>query len=138
MSLTKLSGSSRIDMPRLLRHGKRKKISGTIAKVRVTIDEDFRPTIPVLIPDLQDVRDFAAQLHLTNKEWQGDAFGWDAEYHSSLPESPENSRMPFTPATFWIGDATIWGFSMMWEDGDENPPVETISNWNVVEELQSP
>jgi len=44
--------------------------------------------------------------------------------------------MTFTPADFWIGDATIWGFSMMWEDGDDKAPVESISDRNVVEELQ--
>ena len=112
-------------------------ISGTIAKVRVAIDEKFRPTIPVLIPNIQDIRDFALQLHRTNENWQGNVFGWDAEYQASLSDSPENSQMSFTPATFWIGDATIWGFSMMWEDGDSKPPVETISDWNVIEELQS-
>jgi hypothetical protein len=122
-------------MPRLLRHGKRKKISGTIAKVRVAIDEEFRPTIPVLIPDIQDIRDLAIKLHRTKENWQGNVFGWDAEYISSLAEAPENSQMTFTPATFWIGDATIWGFSMMWEDGDDQPPVETVSNWNVIEEM---
>ncbi len=108
---------------------------GTIAKVRVAIDEEFRPTIPVLIPDIQDIRDFALQLHRTNENWQGNVFGWDAEYQASLSESPENSQMSFTPATFWIGDATIWGFSMMWEDGDDKPPVEKVSNWNVIEDM---
>lgn len=50
--------------------------------------------------------------------------------------SPPHSRMPFTPADFWIGDATIWGFAMMWEDGDDKAPVESTSDWNVLEELQ--
>ena len=126
----------RTDTARLLRPGKKKGINGRIVRVRVTIDDEFRPAIPAMIPDLRDVREFASRLHLKNEDWQGEAFGWDAEYHSSRPESPENSWISFTPADFWIGDASIWGFSMMWEDGDSKPPVETISDWNVVEELQ--
>ena len=112
-------------------------MSGTIAKVRISIDSEFRPLVPVVIPDLKAVRAFAEQLHEKNVYWQGEAFGWDVEYHPSRPESPPDSKMRFTPADFWIGDASVWGFSMMWEAGDNKPPVETISDWNVIEELQS-
>ena len=44
--------------------------------------------------------------------------------------------MTWTPAEFWIGDATIWGFSMMWEDGDDQAPSEALSDWNVIEKIQ--
>lgn len=111
-------------------------MSSRIAKVRISIDSEFRPLVPVVIPDLKAVRAFAEKLHKRNEEWTGEAFGWNAEYHPSLPEPPSNSKMPFTPAEFWLGDASVWGFSMMWEAGDDQPPVETISDWNVVEELQ--
>jgi hypothetical protein len=108
----------------------------TVAKVKITIDQEFRPVVPVLIPDLDAVRAFAQQLHEKNEYWQGEAFGWEAEYNPSRPEPPPHSKMLFTPADFWIGDATVWGFSMMWEHGDDHPPVETVNDSNIVEALQ--
>ncbi len=119
----------------MLQHGTKKKIKGTIAKVQVTIDKEFRPVVPVFIPDLNEVRAFADDLHRKNEYWKGEAFGWEVEYNPSRTEPPPYSRMPFTPADFWIGDATIWGFSMMWEDGDDHAPVESVSDGNVVEEM---
>jgi len=116
--------------------GSERKIKGTIAKVRITIDQEFRPFVPVLIPDLDAVRIFAEQLHQKNESWQGDLFGWEAEYNPSRPGPPPHSKMSFTPADFWLGDATIWEFSMMWEYGDDKPPVEAVSDWNIIEELQ--
>lgn len=107
-----------------------------VARVKITIDSEFTPIVPVLIPDLDEVRDFARELHRKNMDWEGNAFGWDAEYHASRPEAPSQSKMKFTPAEFWMGDATIWGFSMMWEDGDDAPPSESVSDWNVVDELK--
>ena len=136
MSLTKLSKSSASATTKSLLRGGKRKISGTIAKVRITIDPEFRPFVPVLIPDLDAVRALAEQIHQRNEYWQGEAFGWDVEYHPSRPEPPPHSKMLFTPADFWMGDATIWGFSMMWEDGDDKPAVETVSDWNIVEEIQ--
>ena len=136
MSLTKLSESSTSDTTKSSSPGAMNRLSGTIAKVRITIDPEFRPYVPVLIPDLDAVRALAEQVHQQNKYWQGEAFGWDVEYHPSRPEPPPHSKMQFTPADFWIGDATIWGFSMMWERGDDKPPVETVSDDNIVEELQ--
>lgn len=108
------------------------KLNGTVALVKVTIDSEFTPIIPILIPSLDDVRSLATELHQQNVDWQGIAFGWEAEYHASRPEQPENSKMTFTPAEFWIGDSTIWGFSMMWEDGDDHLPGESVSDWNII------
>ncbi|MCE7983862.1 MAG: DUF4160 domain-containing protein [Caldilinea sp. CFX5] len=136
MSLTTLRTLSKSDTTKSSPLGTRKKIKGTITKVQITIDKEFRPFVPVFIPDLNEVRALAERLHRQNEYWKGEAFGWEVEYNPSRPESPPNSRMPFTPADFWIGDATIWGFSLMWEDGDDKAPVESVSDWNVVEELQ--
>lgn len=137
MSLTTLNESSKSATGSLSAHGNANKLSGTITKVKITIDEEFRPVVPVLIPDLDAVRTFAQQLHQRNEAWQGEVFGWEAEYSPSRPESPPHSNMPFTPAEFWLGDATIWGFSLMWEHGDDQPPVETVSDGNVIAVLQS-
>ncbi|MDQ3250283.1 MAG: hypothetical protein M3Q45_13875 [Chloroflexota bacterium] len=137
MNSTKLNPLSERASTRSIKFGIEKKIKGTIFKVKVTIDDEFRPSIPVLIPELDEVRAAAESLHNRNEYWKGELFGWDVEYNPSLPTPPPTSKMTFTPADFWIGDATIWGFSLMWEDGDDQPPVETLADWNVVEELQS-
>jgi hypothetical protein len=108
-----------------------------IVKIKITIDQEFQPIVPVFLPDVEAVRAFAQQIHEQNEYWQGEAFGWEAEYHPSRQESPPHSKMSFTPAEFWIGDATIWGFSMMWEDGDDHPPVETVNDWNVIAEVNN-
>ncbi len=42
--------------------------------------------------------------------------------------------MTFTPAEFWMGDSSVWGFSMMWEYGDDKPPSEALSDWNVIKD----
>lgn len=122
--MTKSSGSGTV-----------RKIKGTITRVKVTIDQEFQPVVPMFIPDLDAVQEFAQALHNQNIDWQGAVFGWEAEYRALRREQPPHSNMTFTPAEFWIGDATLWGFSTMWEDGDDLPPVETLSDWNVVEEL---
>lgn len=112
--------------------GTTNKTSGIVVRVKITIDPEFTPIIPVVIPSLDEVRSFAQLLHQQNQNWQGSVFGWDAEYHASLEEPPADSKMTFTPAEFWIGDATIWALSMMWEDGDDKPASEAISDWNLV------
>lgn len=112
--------------------GMRNKTNGTVVRVKVTIDPEFTPVVPVVIPHIEAVRAFAQKLHERNVDWQGNAFGWDAEYHASSQEKPLHSKMTFTPAEFWIGDATIWGVSMMWEGGDQEPPSEAISDWNIL------
>jgi hypothetical protein len=56
-----------------------RKIKGTITRVRVTIDQEFQPVVPLFIPDLDGVREFAEELHNQNIDWQGAVFGWEAE-----------------------------------------------------------
>lgn len=135
MSSPKLKESLALEPNKSSQPGKTNRISGTVARVKITIDPDFTPIVPVLVPDLDMVRTFAAELHRKNVDWRGSAFGWDAEYLASRPEQPPDSKMTFTPAEFWIGDATVWGFSMMWEDGDNQPASEALSDWNLVEKI---
>ena len=135
MSLARLSESLQDDTTRLLQPGNGRTTNGKVVRVRVEFAEEFQPVIPVVLPDLQELREFATKIHMRKTDWHGEAFGWDAEYHASHSAPPDDSQMHFTPATFWIGDATIWGFSLMWEDGDEKPPVETLNDWNIVGEL---
>lgn len=35
----------------------------------------------IVVPDLDEVRAFAAKLHAEGKAWKGKVFGWQAEYN---------------------------------------------------------
>ena len=80
--------------------------------------------MPVVIPDLDEVGEFAARLHAQGKDWTGEAFGWSAEYHPENPDPPLDSKMTFRPADLCIGESGIWFFSLMWESGRDAEPVE--------------
>lgn len=88
-----------------------------------------------LIPDLDEVRRFAAKLHSEGKPWQGEAFGWSAEYNPERADPPLESKMTFTPADFCIGESGIWFFSLMWEEGKKAAPVEFLDDRNIVAEI---
>jgi hypothetical protein len=90
------------------------------------------PIVPIMVPDLDEVRQFAHALHLQRRAWHGVAFGWQAEYNPSRPKPPLDSKMTFTPADFCIGESGIWFYSMMWEHGDELPPVEFIDDQAII------
>jgi hypothetical protein len=104
------------------------------AKARVRLHDDYESFVPVLIPELDDVRRFAGELHARGKPWTGDAFGWPAEYHTERPEPPLDSKLSFTPADFCIGESGIWFFSLMWEHGKNAPPVEFLDASNILAE----
>ncbi len=102
------------------------------AKARIKVREDYESFVPVLLPELNDVRRFAGELHAAGKPWKGDAFGWPAEYHPQRPEPPLDSKLTFTPADFCIGESGIWFFSLMWEHGKDVPPVEFLDDRNIL------
>lgn len=104
-----------------------------IARARInTYNSDYPSVVPVMIPDLPDVRKLAANLHVKGKAWAGEAFGWPAEYNPERPEPPLDSKMTFTPADFCIGESGIWFFSLMWERGADEEPVEFLDNRNII------
>lgn len=82
--------------------------------------------------DLNDVRAFANDLHKRGAPWQGEAFGWSAEYTPERAEPPLDSKLTFTPADFVIGESGIWFFSMMWEHGKDEMSVEFLDEENIV------
>lgn len=87
-------------------------------------------TIPVFIPNLDQVRQFAYKLHVQKKNWRGEYQGWPAYY---TPEDhsrkPPHSKQTFYPAEFWIGTDRVWTFTMAWEDGAEEEPAELESKY---------
>ncbi len=106
-------------------------------KVRVkTHNNDEVSIVPVVVPDLDEVRALAAKLHAKEKAWKGEAFGWQAEYNPERPTPPLDSKMTFTPADFCIGESGIWFFSLMWEHGRDAEPVEFVDDKNIVEQLE--
>ncbi|HNT76345.1 MAG TPA: hypothetical protein PKH77_15125 [Anaerolineae bacterium] len=105
------------------------------AKVK-PYDEDYVSIVPLAIPNLDEVRAFAAQLHALGQPWHGEAFGWSAEYNPERSEAPLDSNMTFTPADFCIGESGIWFFSLMWEYGGEADPVEYLDDQNLLETLK--
>lgn len=101
-------------------------------RIQIHPHRDYTLTVPVAIPSLDEVRAFAFQLHQKDKAWQGEAFGWDAEYNPQRNEAPLDSKMTFTPADFCIGESGVWFFSMMWEHGRDAEPVEFLDDDNIV------
>ena len=106
------------------------------AKAKIKTHDDYAAIVPVAIPDLDEVRNFAAKLHAKGKAWKGEAFGWQAEYNPEQPEPPLDSKMTFTPADFCIGESGIWFFSLMWEHGSDQAPVEFLDERNIVARIE--
>ena len=90
------------------------------------------PIIPVAIPELCEVKEFALRLHAKKKSWSGELFGWDAEYNAKKNTRPLDSKMTFTPADFCIGESGIWFYSLMWEHGQQQDPVEFLDDRNLL------
>ena len=107
------------------------------AKAKIKTHDDYAAIVPVAIPDLDEVRNFAAKLHAKGKAWKGEAFGWQAEYNPEQPEPPLDSKMTFTPADFCIGESGIWFFSLMWEHGSDAKPVEFLDDRNILKKTAS-
>lgn len=101
-------------------------------KARVEVCDEEPPIVPIVITDLDEVREFAAKLHAEGKPWEGEASGWPAEYSPERPEPPLDSKMAFTPADFCIGISGIWFFSLMWEHGKDKKPVEFLDDRNII------
>ena len=102
------------------------------AKARIRIHNGCESIVPILIPELDEVRRFAAGLHAGGNAWAGDAFGWPAEYHPQQDDPPLDSKLSFTPADFCIGESGVWFFSLMWEQGEDAPPVEFLDDRNIL------
>ncbi|MGO8749915.1 MAG: hypothetical protein ACLQNE_28555 [Thermoguttaceae bacterium] len=102
------------------------------AKAKIRVHNDYESIVPIVIPELNEVRGFAAELHARGEPWMGDAFGWRAEYHPQQADAPLGSNLRFTPADFCIGESGIWFFSLMWEHGKDSPPVEFLDDRNIL------
>lgn len=104
------------------------------AKAKITTHEGRVLIVPVVVPNLDEVREFAARRHAEGVPWRGEAFGWPAEYNPQRAERPLDSQMGFTPADFCIGESDVWFFSLMWEHGKDTEPVEFLEQRGMMNE----
>ena len=105
------------------------------AKIKAR-DRGYISIVPIVIPELDEVRAFAENLHAKGIPWQGEAFGWPAEYNPQSSTPPLDSKMTFTPADFCISESGIWFFSLMWEYGKDEKPVEFLDDRNIVAQFR--
>ena len=103
-------------------------------KARIPQLADYSPVLPLVIPDLDEVKAFARHLHAIGKHWQGEMYGWLAEYTPESRKKPLGSKMLFTPADFWMGESGIWFYSLMWEHGKAKGPVEFLDERGLVKQ----
>ena len=103
-------------------------------KARIPQRANYSPVLPLMIPDLNEVKAFAMHLHAIGKRWQGDIFGWSAEYTPESRKKPSGSKMRFTPADFWIGESGIWFHSLMWEYGKNKEPIAFLDDRGIVKQ----
>ena len=93
---------------------------------------ETQPAIPVSIPDIEEIRQFANELHVAGIAYEGEMGGWPVQYEPELPEPPLDSRLTFTPAFFWIGVWPIWYVSFTWEAGRSHEPSMLTGEENLV------
>lgn len=101
-------------------------------QARIRGADGHESLLPVVVPDPEAVRAFAAGLHAAGTPWEGEAFGWQGEYVPESRERPLGSRLAFTPAEFCLGESGVWFFSLMWEHGVSAAPVEFIDESGII------
>lgn len=101
-------------------------------KLSIPIAEDNTEShelnIPVYIPNIELVREFALLLHHKGEAWQGIFQGWDAEYKPQMDCPLPGSNAPFDPAYFVIGDSRLWMYAIDWENGKDNAPSSEVND----------
>ena len=98
----------------------------------------------ISIPDLGSVDGLAEELHKANAPYHGEAWGWDITYEPEINEPEAVVDVPdgrggftthlmplWTPASFTIGESGIWFYSLMWENGADQPPVAFLDDRGV-------
>ena len=100
-----------------------------IAKLRVAepaavyrTDEGPAFTIPVALPEMDEIRRLALALHAQNRVYAGEMWGWPVSYEPESAEPPLDSKMTFTPAFFFIGIWPLWYISFSWDSGRDVEP----------------
>ena len=110
-----------------------------IAKLRIAeptaeyyVDEETAVGIPVSLPELDNIRRLARQLHDQNHPYEGEMWGWPVSYSPESAVPPLDSKMGFTPALFFIGVWPLWYVSISWDAGREEKPNLLVGDENVL------
>ena len=84
--------------------------------------EDIALAVPVVLPEMVDIRKLAFALHAKGQAYEAEMSGWPVSYDPGSPEPPIDSKLTFTPALFFIGVWPIWYISFTWEYGHDAEP----------------
>ncbi len=119
-----------------------------MAHVKVGIHESpiaETVVIPVAVPSLEEVRAFALRLHQLNQPYEDMIWGWPVYYDPEIKEEETAFEIPdgaggfrtefrpfWSPASFTIGESGVWFFSLLWENGRNEAPVEFLDNRNIL------
>lgn len=101
-------------------------------QARIRNADGHEAVLPVVVPDLAVVREFACGLHESGRPWEGEFHGWRGEYVPERAEPPVGSRLTFTPAEFCVGESGVWFLSLVWERGGTAEPVEFVDDSGLV------
>lgn len=104
--------------------------------------------VPISIPDLSDVQKLAARLHAAGQSYHDYVWGWEVTYEPELNEAAAEVEVPdgkggyttqimplWTPASFGIGESGVWFFSLLWEHGVDQEPVEFLDDRNILQKV---
>lgn len=100
--------------------------------------EDIALAVPVTIPEMQEIRHLAFTLHRQRHVFEGEQWGWPVSYAPESPQPPIESRLTFTPATFFIGVWPLWYVSFTWEYGRNAEPNILVGDENIRPASDSP
>ena len=97
------------------------------------------PSLPMSIPNLDNVRRFSVAHHVNGKAWEGVLLSWPARYLPEIAEAQAEFeiydeqgnvsieiRYHRSPAYFSIGIEGVWHFACLWEHGAMQEPEETL------------
>jgi hypothetical protein len=103
-------------------------------------------TVPVAIPALEDVRALATRLHANGESYHDRVWGWEVTYEPEIREPEAEVEVPdgkggfvtevmplWMPASFTIGESGVWFFSLLWENGIDQPAVEFLDDRSLLE-----
>src|SRR5689334_18250448 len=88
--------------------------------------------VPVALPDFDDIRRFAFELHKKGEPYEDEYQGWPIKYSPADTNPPEEDWMLTRWASCFIGVWPLWSISFDWENGDDQPPIITIWDKNLV------
>ena len=108
-------------------------------------DDNNVAIVPIAVPDLAAVRALADRLHAEGREYSSIALGWPVQYDPELREDATEFQIPngqgghrtevrpfWSPASFTIGESGVWFYSLLWENGSDNAPVEFLDDRNIL------